>query len=523
MRPIVHRRLLLPMLFGAWLCFFGTGFVWGQTSSSTVSPEITVTANHTPEPQVIQGEPLVITALLSNPGIFSASVAALQINPQNGSWANTVKLTITDSTGATVPWPAQLVSAPAGALTLDGQQTGVLKWIVSAADSNNIAAGTYQVVAVVDTTASAGTTGWNGTATSDVAVVQVNAPSTPTQAQIEQKLLSEAIADRLLGNNIQAATALDQLLVQNPTSVRALQLKGAVLTDMGQTQAALDATQQALDNVLAQDPNPQEPPKLLLSAASSLRDQIFANTGPQPAATTTTATSANVTFSPTDQTTTLSATVSSTGGTVVGGTVTFTVTGVGSSVTSGPLTQGNISALFTVPGGTHAGTYPLQAKYNGDPSFLASSDARQTLTIRKAASVITWSKPADIAFGTALSPAQLNATANLSGVFAYTPPAGTVLPLGLGQTLSVRFTPSDTIDYTSALATVAINVKALPGDLNGDGSVGCDDLAIVKASFGKTKGQAGFDPRADVNGDGIVNIIDLSTVARRVPAGTKCP
>jgi tetratricopeptide (TPR) repeat protein len=171
----------------------------------------------------------------------------------------------------------------------------VLKWVVSSAASNIIAAGTYQVLAVIDTSASAGTTGWNGTATSDVAVVQVNVTSTPTQRQIEQKLISEAIADRLLGNDIQAITALNQLLAQNPTSVRALQLKGAVLTDMGQTQAALDATQQALDNVLAQDPNSQEPPKLLLSAASSLRDQIFVNTSPQPVATTTSATFANVT------------------------------------------------------------------------------------------------------------------------------------------------------------------------------------------------------------------------------------
>ena len=59
-------------------------------------------------------------------------------------------------------------------------------------------------------------------------------------------------------------------------------------------------------------------------------------------------------------------------------------------------------------------------------------------------------------------------------------------------------------------------------DLNGDGMINCLDLAIVKASFGKSAGQAGFDPRADVNGDGVVNIIDLSTVARALPAGTVC-
>ena len=43
-----------------------------------------------------------------------------------------------------------------------------------------------------------------------------------------------------------------------------------------------------------------------------------------------------------------------------------------------------------------------------------------------------------------------------------------------------------------------------------------------RASFGKKVGQAGFDIRADVNGDGVVNILDLSAEARLMPAGTVC-
>ena len=88
-----------------------------------------------------------------------------------------------------------------------------------------------------------------------------------------------------MGNETQANSALDQLLAQDPTSIRALQLKGTVLTNLGQTQAALDATQQALNLAFAQDTNPQEPPTLLLRAASSLRDQIFLTTGPQAVST----------------------------------------------------------------------------------------------------------------------------------------------------------------------------------------------------------------------------------------------
>jgi hypothetical protein len=71
-------------------------------------------------------------------------------------------------------------------------------------------------------------------------------------------------------------------------------------------------------------------------------------------------------------------------------------------------------------------------------------------------------------------------------------------------------------------AEATTRVVLLPGDLNGDGAFTCADLAIVKASFGKRTGQAGFDSRADVNKDGIVDIRDLSFVARLLPAGTKC-
>lgn len=61
------------------------------------------------------------------------------------------------------------------------------------------------------------------------------------------------------------------------------------------------------------------------------------------------------------------------------------------------------------------------------------------------APVISWTPPTAITYGTALSSAQLNATANVPGTFAYSPAAGTVLNPGAGQTLSVTFTPTEAI------------------------------------------------------------------------------
>jgi hypothetical protein len=71
---------------------------------------------------------------------------------------------------------------------------------------------------------------------------------------------------------------------------------------------------------------------------------------------------------------------------------------------------------------------------------------------------ISWNNPSAIVFGTALSSTQLDATASVAGTFTYSPAAGTVLAVGNNQTLSVTFTPNDRTIYTTAKASVSINV-----------------------------------------------------------------
>ncbi len=73
--------------------------------------------------------------------------------------------------------------------------------------------------------------------------------------------------------------------------------------------------------------------------------------------------------------------------------------------------------------------------------------------------VITWAAPAAVAYGTALTATQLDATASVPGAFVYTPPLGTMLAVG-SQMLSVTFTPTDTTDYTTAAAKVTLMVNA---------------------------------------------------------------
>jgi large repetitive protein len=116
----------------------------------------------------------------------------------------------------------------------------------------------------------------------------------------------------------------------------------------------------------------------------------------------------------------------------------------------------NVATLaVTMTSGT--GTCTMKASWAANDVYAAAT-ATQTTTAEKAASVITWPTPAAITYGTALSATQLDATANVPGTFTYSPAAGKVLAVGV-QSLSVKFTPTTTSDYTTVSDDVDLTVN----------------------------------------------------------------
>jgi hypothetical protein len=111
------------------------------------------------------------------------------------------------------------------------------------------------------------------------------------------------------------------------------------------------------------------------------------------ASTTIVVANATASFSTASQSVPLSANVTSSGGAINAGTVTFTVltladVPVGSPVTSGTVTAGAASAMFTLPAGTSAQTLKISAVYNGVPGFSTSLDTLHTLTVAPASTTI---------------------------------------------------------------------------------------------------------------------------------------
>jgi O-glycosyl hydrolase len=76
---------------------------------------------------------------------------------------------------------------------------------------------------------------------------------------------------------------------------------------------------------------------------------------------------------------------------------------------------------------------------------------------------ITWATPPDILQGTALSAAQLDATANVPGTFTYSPALGTAMNVSGSVTLSTTFMPTDKKDYATATSSVSLNVVPSAG------------------------------------------------------------
>ena len=119
------------------------------------------------------------------------------------------------------------------------------------------------------------------------------------------------------------------------------------------------------------------------------------------------------------------------------------------------------SFVYTPAAGTvpAAGTDTLSVTFTPtDTTNYSTVTKTVSLTVTQAAPVITWAPPAGIAYGTALSSTQLNASASVPGALVYAPAAGTIPAAGT-DTLSVTFTPTDTTNYTTITKTVQITVS----------------------------------------------------------------
>jgi DNA-binding beta-propeller fold protein YncE len=94
-----------------------------------------------------------------------------------------------------------------------------------------------------------------------------------------------------------------------------------------------------------------------------------------------------------------------------------------------------------------------------DATDYSSTSTYIYLTVNRATPVVTWPTPAAITYGTSLTSAQLNATADVPGSFTYIPGTGNI-PIAGQNTLTVYFYPYSSQNYISPITqTVSLTVN----------------------------------------------------------------
>jgi len=189
------------------------------------------------------------------------------------------------------------------------------------------------------------------------------------------------------------------------------------------------------------------------------------------------------------------------------GTVTATFTTV--PTTGVTITGNQVTASL-------AGDYAVTAHYNGQtatatltllpivPSSLTISFSLQgAATSYTATFAVSFFEPG----GTSPLFSQTLTTPAQAGSFTFAGvTAGTYdIKIKEGRALSALRT---SVVLDTGTTTVNFGEQRV-GDANGDDVVNILDFALLKASFGKSTGQPGYDPRADFNGDGTVNATDF--------------
>jgi hypothetical protein len=245
----------------------------------------------------------------------------------------------------------------------------------------------------------------------------------------------------------------------------------------------------------------------------------------------TSASPATTTFSPNSQTINLSATVSTTAGVAINeGTETFTILNgtqvIGQTTAPANVSNGAVTATYTLPAGTAPGQYIIEASYSGSSNYLPATDFGHLLTVNPAATITTTTN-ASATFNSASNQsinlsAQVNSAAGPvnEGIVTFTVYSGgnpvgspvianvsanaasatyTLLAKTPGGSYTIQAVYTDPIDFKTSTGTNTLTVAAAPTTLT---------TSNVAAAF------------SSVGGEGISLSANVSSSAGTVNEGT---
>jgi hypothetical protein len=210
-------------------------------------PELSISVNGKRNPEARKGGPVLVRAVIMHSGrlVQTGNVPELRVAPAAAAWYDAIRLRVKDGQGAEKSWNASLVSRPElPALALGHRAWAALEWTMDETASSLFEAGEYRIEAVLEVTGS--TSGWNGVAVSPPAILKIVEPAELTDSQRVSEALLRTVLSLRTGATDEAKKAVDALLVEQPASIRALQLRAEIFEKEGDLHRALVFANRAL-------------------------------------------------------------------------------------------------------------------------------------------------------------------------------------------------------------------------------------------------------------------------------------
>jgi beta-lactam-binding protein with PASTA domain len=177
------------------------------------------------------------------------------------------------------------------------------------------------------------------------------------------------------------------------------------------------------------------------------------------------------------------------------------------------MTQANASTAITAAGlvvGTvssaSSSSVPAGQVISQSPGAGSSAASGSTVNITVSSGPVMVTVPATVGKTQAAASTAITAATLVVGAVT-TQSSMTVIP---GVVLAESPTAG-----SSAPSGSAVNLTVSSGST-------CADVALIHAAFGSKRGQPNYNAAADVNNDGVVNVVDLAMVTHALPNGTVC-
>jgi hypothetical protein len=235
-------------------------------------PVLTLTANGSGAVRVIQGWPLLVQAQLLHPDALGrAPINAMILAANEGPWTNALRLDVMDVKRQKGSWPWHLATAANPRIGLDDKTAALVGWWLEPAETAALAPGDYELCAVLETSAVKAADVWKGSARSRPVRIKLAAePKVLEPEQEEEKALLLAQLARMHNDLKQALAHVDALLTKQPKSLAAMEFKGDLLAELGETRAALREYDGALARFATLRVRGLEPPRRLLDKQQSV-------------------------------------------------------------------------------------------------------------------------------------------------------------------------------------------------------------------------------------------------------------